>query len=175
MKNSKNTRIYVQLSHKEYYLQNLFGLFVYSLYLFLFICFQILFAKLNIHNMNTVELKYVYVWLISFGFDIFFVSFIISILKRKNIYLNNILIKKNQISFVIHDKTYVLNKDNTILSMNKNGLFIKNPADQIELFFSKKIIKHLQSIHNNDAVLSGENMSWIFESVVSLNAWPETD
>ena len=88
MKNSKNTRIYVQLSHKEYYLQNLFGLFVYSLYLFLFICFQILFAKLNIHNMNTVELKYVYVWLISFGFDIFFVSFIISILKRKNSILN---------------------------------------------------------------------------------------
>lgn len=175
MKNSKNTRIYVQLSHKEYYLHNLFVLFVYSLYLFLFICFQILFVKLNIHNMNTVELKYVYVWLISFGFDIFFVSFIISILKRKNICLNNILIKKNQISFVIHYKTYVLNKNNTILSMNENGLFIKNPADQIELFFSKKIIKHLQSIHNNDAVLSGENMSWIFESVVSLNAWPETD
>ena len=96
--------------------------------------------------MNTVELKYVYAWLISFCFDIFFVSFIISILKQKNICLNNILIKKNQISFVIHDKTYVLNKDNTILSMNKNGLFIKNPADQIELFFSNKIIKHLQSI-----------------------------
>lgn len=49
--------------------------------------------------------------------------------------LNDILLKKDQISFVIQNKVYVLNEGNTILSMNKNGLFIKNPADKIELFF----------------------------------------
>ena len=40
----------------------------------------------------------------------------------------------------MEQEVYVLNEDNTILSMNKNGLFIKNPADKIELFLNNKIV-----------------------------------
>ena len=103
--------------------------------------------------MNRVELKHLYVWLISFPFDIYLVSFIIFILKQKIICLNDILLKKDQISFVIQNKVYVLNEDNTILSMNKNGLFIKNPADKIELFLNNKIVRSLRSTNNDSHLL----------------------
>lgn len=153
MKNPKITRIHVQVSRKEYYFENLLPLLVYFVILFLLVCFQIWFIKINIYNMNRVELKHLYVWLISFPFDIYLVSFIIFILKQKIICLNDILLKKDQISFVIQNKVYVLNEDNTILSMNKNGLFIKNPADKIELFLNNKIVRSLRSTNNDSHLL----------------------
>lgn len=153
MKKSNVTRIHVQLNYKEYFFKNIFTLFVSFLTLILFVSFQILFVKFYKNDMNEIEFKYLYIWLISLFFDVYFIFVIIAILKRKIICLKDIIFEKNQINVAFFNKSYVFNEDNSILSMNKNGLFIINQAEDAELFFSNKIIKCLQSANINNRFL----------------------